>query len=79
MDKGDWWATVHRVAKKDVTEHTHTHTDDYRELKTWFLVPNISLFLPTIDLGKLLNLTESWFSYMQKEDSNTFLYGSQQH
>ena len=43
----------------DMTEHTHTHThtDDYRELKAWFLVPNMSPFLPTVDLGKLLNLT----------------------
>ena len=30
MDRGAWWATVHRVAKSDMTEatsaHMHTHT-----------------------------------------------------
>ena len=24
MDRGAWWATVHRVAKSGMTEHTHT-------------------------------------------------------
>ena len=27
MDRGAWWATVHRITKEsDTTEHTHTHT-----------------------------------------------------
>ena len=26
MDRGAWWATVHRVAESDMTEYTHTHT-----------------------------------------------------
>ena len=29
MDRGAWWATVHRVTELDTTEateHTHTHT-----------------------------------------------------
>ena len=30
MDRGAWWATVHRVTESDMTEllsvHTHTHT-----------------------------------------------------
>ena len=30
MDRGAWWATVHRVAKSQtplsIHEHTHTHT-----------------------------------------------------
>ena len=30
MDRGAWWATVHRVIESDMTEilsvHTHTHT-----------------------------------------------------
>ena len=27
MDRGAWWATVHRVAKElDAHTHTHTHT-----------------------------------------------------
>ena len=27
IDKGDWWATGHRVTKElDTTEHAHTHT-----------------------------------------------------
>ena len=25
MDRGAWWATVHRVAESDITEH-HAHT-----------------------------------------------------
>ena len=35
MDRGDWWATVHGVAKSSVmsehtmSEHTHTHTHIY--------------------------------------------------
>ena len=35
MDRGAWWATVHRVTKSDsieVTSHTHTHTDTYTKL-----------------------------------------------
>ena len=26
MDRGAWWATVHRVAESDTAECTHTHT-----------------------------------------------------
>ena len=26
MDRGAWWATVHRVAESDMTEHTLTYT-----------------------------------------------------
>ena len=25
MDRGAWWATIHRVAESNMTEHTHTH------------------------------------------------------
>ena len=25
MDRGAWWATVHRVAESDMTEHKHTN------------------------------------------------------
>ena len=25
MDRGAWWALVHRVAKSQTREHTHTH------------------------------------------------------
>ena len=37
MDRGGWWATVHGVAKSDVTArmhtyiHTHTHTPPRRK------------------------------------------------
>ena len=34
VDRGAWWATVHRVAESDTTDHvhthTHTHTKDFR-------------------------------------------------
>ena len=36
MDRGDWWATVHRVSKNQiqlVTEHTHTHA--HTHTRTW--------------------------------------------
>ena len=26
LDRGAWWATVHGIAKLEMTEHTHTHT-----------------------------------------------------
>ena len=33
MDRGVWWATVHRVTESDTTEVTsHTHTHTYTEL-----------------------------------------------
>ena len=25
VDRGAWWATVHRVAESDMTEHSRTH------------------------------------------------------
>ena len=28
MDKGAWWATVHRVAKSDTAEQLNTYTQD---------------------------------------------------
>ena len=28
MDRGAWWATVHRVVELDMTEHTHTPKAD---------------------------------------------------
>ena len=31
MDRGAWWATVHRAAKSQ-TEHTHVHTEIVRQL-----------------------------------------------
>ena len=26
MDRGTWWAIIHRIAKSDQLTHTHTHT-----------------------------------------------------
>ena len=31
MNRGAWWATVHRAAKSQ-TEHTHVHTEIVRQL-----------------------------------------------
>ena len=34
IDKGDWWATGHRVTKElDTTEHAHTHTHTHTHLQ----------------------------------------------
>ena len=44
MDRGSWWATVHRVAKKsdktEVTEHSHLHIPhlDLLSLKFFILM-----------------------------------------
>ena len=27
MDRGDWQATVHGVAKREMAEHAHTHSN----------------------------------------------------
>ena len=34
MDRGAWWATVHRITELDMTEHLsmHTHTHTHRSL-----------------------------------------------
>ena len=37
MDRGAWWAVVHRVAESDTTEHAHTFTHVQRKLQ-WILV-----------------------------------------
>ena len=35
MNRGNWWATVHRVTKSsDMTEHTHTHTHTHTDTHT---------------------------------------------
>ena len=36
MDRGSWWATVHRVTESDMTEYAHTyiHTQERRYQNT---------------------------------------------
>ena len=54
MDRGTWWATVHRVAESDLTKvisHTHTHTRDLQASLFAFL------FLPAVWVQRILVLS----------------------
>ena len=36
LERGTWWATVHRVAESDMTEHAHMHLTSYdRSIYPW--------------------------------------------
>ena len=46
MDRGPWWATVHEVAKSDMTKwlsmHAHTHAHTHRvDLQCYMLVSGV--------------------------------------
>ena len=49
MDKGAWWATVHRSDMTEVTEHTHTR---------WLSEPGTGDMFPAI--AALLTLKGTW-------------------
>ena len=37
MDRGAWWAKVHRAAKSDTTEHAHMHAHTFPQAINQFL------------------------------------------
>ena len=68
-----WWATVHRVAESDTTEHMHTHTHTYIPLASCTSLNNF-FYYPNILIGPLLVLCHVIKTLLFPESSSNICF-----